>query len=193
MIIRSIEFFGSVVSAAQYPRDGLPEIVVAGRSNVGKSSFINALLNNHKVARVSQTPGKTRLLNFFLINRAFYFVDVPGYGYANVAKTEMERFREMIEAYLEATPKLVCGVLLLDMRRTPSADDLVMYRYFKIRWLPVAIVLTKADKLSNNERARQLAIIRTALKQEAGDDLIVFSAKTRENIDAVWQRLEAFL
>jgi len=193
MIIRSITFFGSCVRPEQYPQDGLPEIVVAGRSNVGKSSFINAVLNNNKVARVSQTPGKTRLLNFFLINQAFYFVDVPGYGYAAAPKQEVERFTAMIETYFATTPKLVCGVLLLDIRRIPSQDDLDMLAYYRGNGLPVTLVLTKADKLSNNERARQLKLIRAALPADTADEPILFSAKTKENVDAVWRRLETHL
>ncbi|MFA5006837.1 MAG: ribosome biogenesis GTP-binding protein YihA/YsxC [Candidatus Izemoplasmatales bacterium] len=190
MIVKSIEFFGSCVRPAQYPKDDLPEVVVAGRSNVGKSSFINAILNNHKVARVSATPGKTRLLNFFLINRAFYLVDIPGYGYAAAPKTEIERFSSMIEEYFAVTPKLAIGILLLDFRRIPSADDLTMYAYYKNHGLPVTVVLTKADKLSNNERAVQLRAIRAALKPETADEILVFSSKTKENVDAVWQRID---
>lgn len=193
MIIRSVDFFGSCVRAEQYPKDHLPELVVAGRSNVGKSSFINAMLNRRKVARVSATPGKTRLLNFFLINSAFYLVDIPGYGFASAPKLEIEKFAGMIEEYFAVTPKLVHGLLLLDIRRIPSADDLMMYSFYKNNRLPVTVVLTKADKLSNNERAVQVKAIKSVLKAETADELVVFSAKTKENVDVVWRRIEATL
>jgi GTP-binding protein len=190
MIIKTVEFMGSAVEKHQYPTDKLPEIVLCGRSNVGKSSFINAMLARHKIARVSGTPGKTRLVNFFKINDAFYFVDLPGYGYANVSYAEQGEFKVRIEKYLEFRPTLKAAVLLLDIRRIPNADDHMLLEYFKAKFVPVVIVLTKADKLSNNLRFTQIAAIRQSMPDIDPARFIVFSAVTKENVEAVWQLLE---
>jgi GTP-binding protein len=192
MIIRSIFFPGSAVRREQYPRDGKPEIVVAGRSNVGKSSFINALLNNGKVARVSKTPGKTRLLNFFLINEEFWLLDVPGYGYAAAPKNEVTRFAELLDEYFGTPRNRVCGILLLDIRRTPAEDDMRMIDYYASHGIPTHVVLTKADKLSGNERTKRTKAIREALPAGLGTP-IVYSAKTKENVPKIWSVLEAHL
>jgi GTP-binding protein len=193
MIIRSIDFYGSVVSPKGYPNDLFPQIVLAGRSNVGKSSFINAMLNNHKVARVAKTPGKTRLLNFFLINQSFYFVDVPGYGFANVAKSQLEMFRDMIETYLENSRSLALAILLLDMRHLPTEDDLQMYRYLKNKGLPVIIILTKSDKLSGNGKAKQKQLISKAILLQEPDRMIPFSSVTKAETSIVWEQIEKLL
>ncbi|MDD3129222.1 MAG: ribosome biogenesis GTP-binding protein YihA/YsxC [Candidatus Izemoplasmatales bacterium] len=188
MILRSANFITSAVSKNDYPNDNLPHIVFSGRSNVGKSSFINSLLNQKNIARVSQTPGKTRLINFFLINESFYFVDIPGYGYANVSKKEIEKFAEMIDEYL-SNPQIALGVLLLDIRRTPNADDLLMYEYFKSTGFNVLIILTKADKLSNNQRIKQIKIIKKELNL-TNENLIAYSTKTKENQEQIWNLIE---
>lgn len=190
MVIRKIEFLGSAVSQSQYPKDGLPEIVLCGRSNVGKSSFINAMLNHSKIARVSQTPGKTRLVNFFRINEMFHFVDIPGYGFAQVSQEMKLSFAKIIEEYLSHSPFLRLGILLLDMRRTPNADDLLMQRYFLARQIPVFYVLTKADKLSSNERQKQQSLIRKTMNLSGNESMIIFSSVTKENRDLLWDRIE---
>ena len=190
MIIRSIDFFGSAVNPSQYPKDDFPEIVLSGRSNVGKSSFINAMLNHNKIARVSQTPGKTRLINFFLINQAFYFVDIPGYGYANVNKEMKTSFQYMIETYLNQSSKLKLAVLLLDIRHSPTQDDLLMNQYYKTRAIPILYVLTKADKLSNNQRGKAVKVIKEKLQFQDSDKWILFSSVTKENRDEIWRILE---
>ncbi len=189
MIIRSVDFSGSAVDKTGYPNDGLAQIVISGKSNVGKSSFINSLLNHKNIARVSQTPGKTRLINFFLINKSFYFVDLPGYGYASVSKKQLLEFARMIEEYLTCD-RIVKAILLLDIRRVPNTDDLLMYEYFKAMARPVLIVLTKADKLSNNQRAKQIKQIEAVLKRRPQDKLYYYSIKTKVNHEEIWDELE---
>ncbi len=189
MKIKSVKFVISAVTKENYPKDNLQQVVFSGRSNVGKSSFINSLLNNKNVARVSQTPGKTRLLNFFLINEDFYFVDIPGYGYANVSKTQIEQFAIMIEEYLQ-NPAISLAVLLLDIRRIPNQDDLLMYHYFKAMNINTLIVLTKSDKLSNNQKYSQVKKIKNQLNLAVSDQILTYSIKTKEHHDEVWSELE---
>ena len=185
MIIKDAKFITSAVNKNDYPNDNLPQVVFAGRSNVGKSSFINSLLNIKNIARVSQTPGKTRLINFFLINNIFYLVDIPGYGYANVSKTEILKFAEMIDEYLQ-NPLIKLGVLLLDIRRVPNEDDLLMYNYFKSMGLEVLLVLTKADKLSNNQKINQRNLIKSRFQDNTKTRIITYSTKTKENHEEIW-------
>lgn len=189
MILKNVRFVTSAVTRNDYPQNNLPQIVFAGRSNVGKSSFINSLLNVKNIARVSQTPGKTRLINFFLINEEFYFVDIPGYGYANVSKQEITKFAEMIDEYLQS-PNIKLAVLLLDIRRTPNEDDLLMYQYFKAMNLNIFIVLTKADKLSNNQKVKQAKMIKQTLKDDTVSNILTYSVKTKENHEEIWKYLE---
>lgn len=192
MILKSVKFITSAVKKSDYPSDELPHVVFAGRSNVGKSSFINSLLNVKNIARVSQTPGKTRLINFFLVNETFYLVDIPGYGYANVSHNELIRFAEMIDEYL-THPKIKIAVLLLDIRRIPNQDDLLMYQYFRSINTKTLIILTKADKLSNNQRAKQINLIKKSLPNITNEEIITYSIKTRENQDKIWSVLETSL
>lgn len=192
MILKSVKFITSAVKKSDYPSDELPHVVFAGRSNVGKSSFINSLLNVKNIARVSQTPGKTRLMNFFLVNETFYLVDIPGYGYANVSHNELIRFAEMIDEYL-THPKIKIAVLLLDIRRIPNQDDLLMYQYFRSINTKTLIILTKADKLSNNQRAKQINLIKKSLPNITNEEIITYSIKTRENQDKIWSVLETSL
>ncbi len=189
MKVKSVKFVISAVTKDNYPNDNLHQVVFSGRSNVGKSSFINSLLNKKNVARVSQTPGKTRLINFFLINEAFYFVDIPGYGYANVSKTQIEQFAIMIDEYLQ-NPAISLAVLLLDIRRVPNDDDLLMYHYFKAMNIKTLIVLTKSDKLSNNQKFSQVKKIKTQLNLAESDKILTYSIKTKENHDEVWSQIE---
>ena len=189
MIIRSAKFITSAVKESGYPQDNYPHVVFAGKSNVGKSSFINSLLNIKKIAKVSQTPGKTRLINFFLINENFYFVDIPGYGYASVSHQQLIDFATMIDEYLQ-NPKIRLAVLLLDIRRIPNEDDLLMYEYFTSRNLKTMIVLTKADKLSNNQKFKQKKLIKNALNLSDDSNLTTYSTQTKENHDLVWEYIE---
>lgn len=190
MKITSAEFVISAMRRSQYPTDNLPEFMLVGRSNVGKSSFINTITNNKKMARVSNTPGKTRNLNFYLLNKSFYFVDVPGYGYASVSKKEHRKFGLMIEEYLEKRPNLVRTYMLVDLRHRPSEDDVLMYKYLKYYNLPVTVVATKADKISNNKRDKALNTILKTLELEKGDTFIVLSNVTKEGRNKILDEIE---
>ena len=193
MKITSSKFVISAIRRSQYPTDGLPEFMLVGRSNVGKSSFINTITNNKKMARVSNTPGKTRNLNFYLLNDSFYFVDVPGYGYASVSKKEHRKFGLMIEEYLEKRSNLVRTYILVDLRHKPSDDDVLMYKYLKYYNLPVTIVATKADKISNNKREKAKSVILKTLELEKGDTFIVLSNVTREGKDKILNEIESLI
>ena len=193
MKITSSKFVISAIRRSQYPTDGLPEFMLVGRSNGGKSSFINTITNNKKMARVSNTPGKTRNLNFYLLNDSFYFVDVPGYGYASVSKKEHRKFGLMIEEYLEKRSNLVRTYMLVDLRHKPSDDDVLMYKYLKYYNLPVTIVATKADKISNNKREKAKSVILKTLELEKGDTFIVLSNVTREGKDKILNEIESLI
>ena len=151
MVIKESEFLKSAVKKRDYPKTTFPEIAFAGRSNVGKSSFINKFLNRKKLAKVSKTQGKTTLINFFLVNRAFLLVDLPGYGYANVSKEEKESWGNMIEDYLNEREQLKAVFLLLDIRHPPTEDDELMLSYILARGFTPVIILTKADKLAKTK------------------------------------------
>jgi GTP-binding protein len=157
MKIKSSDYAVSAVKAEQYPTDGLPEIALAGRSNVGKSSLINRLLNRKNLARTSSSPGKTQTLNFYLVNDDFYLVDVPGYGFAKVSKKQRAEFGVMIQDYLETRADLEGLMILIDARHEPTKDDQAMYEYAQYLNLPILVVLTKVDKLKKNaaNRAKQ--------------------------------------
>ena len=193
MKITSSKFVISAIRRSQYPTDGLPEFMLVGRSNVGKSSFINTITNNKKMARVSNTPGKTRNLNFYLLNDSFYFVDVPGCGYASVSKKEHRKFGLLLEEYLEKRPNLVRTYMLVDLRHKPSDDDVLMYKYLKYYNLPVTIVATKADKISNNKREKAKSVILKTLELEKGDTFIVLSNVTREGKDKILNEIESLI
>ena len=190
MKITSSKFVISAMRRSQYPTDGLPEFMLVGRSNVGKSSFINTITNNKKMARVSNTPGKTRHLNFYLLNDSFYFVDVPGYGYASVSKKEQRKFGLMIEEYLEKRPNLVRTYMLVDLRHKPSDDDILMYKYLKYFKLPVTIVATKLDKLSKNKREKAASLVLKTLELEKGDTFVMLSNVTKEGKDKILNEIE---
>ncbi len=193
MKITSAELIVSAVRRSQYPLEVLPEFLLVGRSNVGKSSFINAITNRKKLARISATPGKTKNLNFYLINNAFYLVDVPGYGYASTSKKEQKKFGLMIEDYLEKREQLKRVYMLVDFRHRPSEDDILMYKFLKYYNLPVTIVATKADKISKNKIAKQEKIIKQTLTLEETDNFIPISNLTREGKDKVLKELESLV
>lgn len=190
MKITSAGLIISAVRRSQYPVSDLPEFMLVGRSNVGKSSFINTITNNKKMARVSNTPGKTRNLNFYLLNKEFYFVDVPGYGYANVSKKEQKKFGLMIEEYLEKRENLKRTYMLVDFRHKPSEDDVLMYKFLKYYNLPVTIVATKADKVPTSKRAKAKDLILKTLELEKGDTFIVLSNVTKEGRDNILKEIE---
>lgn len=151
MIIRSSSYAVSAVKESQYPKDNLPEIALAGRSNVGKSSLINTLLKRKNLARTSSQPGKTQTLNFYLVNDDFYLVDVPGYGYAKVSQKRRQEFGEMIQNYLETRPNLKGLIILIDSRHEPTKDDIAMYEYAQYLNIPILVVCTKMDKIKKSQ------------------------------------------
>lgn len=178
MIIRSAVFVKSAVKPSQYPEAVLPEVAFVGRSNVGKSSLINTLLNRKRLVKTSSTPGRTQLINFFDINGAFTFVDLPGYGYAKVPKSVVKTWGEMIETYLSTRQTLKGVVLLMDIRRTPGQDEMDLISWFQHYAIPTCYVLTKADKFSNQKRK----VHHEKCGETLGippSELICFSAKTR--------------
>ena len=180
MKITSVEFTTSAVRRSQYPTDKKPEFLLVGRSNVGKSSFINTLVNRKSLARISSIPGKTQTLNFYLINEAFYLVDVPGYGFAKVSKQLKNKFGLIIEDYLKERDNLKMVFMLIDFRHKPTNDDVLMYEYLKYYNIPVTVVATKSDKVSRNSYNKNKKIIRETLKLIDSDDLVLFSAVDKE-------------
>ena len=193
MIIRNVEFLTSAVRSEQYPPAGVPEIAFAGRSNVGKSSLINLLMNRKKLAKVSQNPGKTRTINFFTVNDAFRIVDLPGYGFARVSKAEAEKWGPMMEEYLSSRPDLRKVVQLVDIRHAPSAQDRQMYEYLQYYGLDGLVVATKADKVSRSEQAKNIAVIRRDLKLKKGDRVIPVSALNKTGTEEVLAAIEEIL
>lgn len=179
----------SAVSKAQYPQDDMPEIALAGRSNVGKSSFINTLLGRKNLARTSSKPGKTQQLNFYNIDDKLRFVDVPGYGYAKVSKSERAKWGKMIEEYLTSRDNLRAVVSLVDLRHDPTADDVQMYEFLKYYEIPVIIVATKADKIPRGKWNKHEAAIKKKLNFEASDAFVIFSSETRQGFDPAWDAI----
>lgn len=183
MRIKQSEFIISAVKRNQYPVDNRAEIAFVGRSNVGKSSIINSLTNRKKLAKVSSTPGKTRLVNFFLINNDFYLVDLPGYGYAKVSKAEKDSWGKTIEMYLTGRDQLKRIVLLVDSRHKPTGDDIMMYEWAKHFGYDVVVVATKSDKLKNSEFKKNEKVIRETLKLTDDDKLYFFSSLNKRGIE----------
>ena len=192
MIVKSAEFITSATKPEQYPPTGTPEIAFAGRSNVGKSTLINTLVNRQRLVKTSNTPGRTQLINFFAVNGAFRFVDLPGYGYARVPAVIRRQWGLMIETYLSSRHDLHGLILLVDIRRTPGREEHDLIHWLNHHHLPLRVVATKADKLSRNQRVRPLRDMAAALGLATGD-LIPFSAKTRLGRDAVWQAVANLL
>ncbi|SLK20924.1 putative GTP-binding protein EngB [Clostridium chauvoei JF4335] len=188
--IKNSEFIISAVKRHQYPETGLPEVAFVGRSNVGKSSIINALTNRKKLAKVSQTPGKTRLINFFMINSGeFYLVDLPGYGYAKVSKKEQESWGNTIETYLTGREQLKRVILLVDSRHKPTTQDIQMHEWIKHFGYEEIVVATKSDKLSNNDLRKSEKIIKETLKLDSNDKLYFFSSLNKKGKDQLIDNL----
>jgi len=185
MKVKSANFVKSATSPEHYPRDGRPEIAFMGRSNVGKSSLINSLLGTRGLARTSSTPGRTQLINFFLINDAFYFVDLPGYGYARVPTDIKKQWGPMIEKYLATRPNLMLSILITDSRHEPTKLDLLMREWLEARGIPFIIVATKADKLTNNRLRANLRRASAVLGKAS--EIIEYSAVTRSGADRIWK------
>lgn len=193
MIIKKSEFIISAVKREQYPIDGRNEIAFVGRSNVGKSSIINALTNRKKLAKVSQTPGKTRLINFFLINDDFHLVDLPGYGYAKVSKKEQASWGKTIETYITDREELKRVILLVDSRHKPTGDDILMYDWIKHYNYDCVVIATKSDKLSNNDLGKSKKIIKETLKLDDTDKFYFFSSLNKKGRDELIDNIFADL
>ena len=192
MIIKSADLETVVGVTSKLPENLLPEFAFAGRSNVGKSSLINKLVNRKALARTSSQPGKTQTINFFLLNSEFYFVDLPGYGYAKVSKELQAKWGKMIERYLTRSRQLRLIFLLVDIRHEPSAGDKQMYEWVKSNEIPAVIIATKADKINRSQLNKQLAMIRKELGG-AKEPVIPFSKETGQGYDEVWKVMEEYL
>lgn len=193
MKVTQAEIVISAVQQSQYPEDNLPEIVLLGRSNVGKSSFINTLIQRKGLARTSSQPGKTQTMNFYKINDAFYFVDMPGYGYAKVSKKEREKWGVMIEEYLQKRENMVLVLLLVDSRHEPTEDDRLMYDWLTYYGLDPVIIATKADKISKVRQKKAVDNIFNTLRPRKRSDVILFSATTKMGKDEAWEVIEGRL
>jgi GTP-binding protein len=195
MKIAKADFVTSAVAPEGYPREGLPEIVFMGRSNVGKSSLINSLLGNRKLARTSRTPGRTQLINFFRINERFLFVDLPGYGYAKVPVAVRQQWGAMVENYLANRKELVLSILILDSRHAPTANDEQLKSWLEHHGLPFVVVSTKADRLSNNQLRNSLRTTANSLGMDV-EAVLPYSSVTGRGGDRIWktisERVEAF-
>lgn len=193
MKIRKVELESVAAKPIQYPEEGLTEIALAGRSNVGKSSLINTLINRNNFARTSGQPGKTQTINFYNINGEFRIVDLPGYGYAKVSMTERQRWADMIEKYLTTRESLKEVVLLLDIRHEPGEHDKMMYDWIKSFGYKGYIIATKADKISKGQWQKHTSIIKKSLEVASTDLIIPFSAAKKLNVDKVWGTIESIL
>ena len=192
MDVHNVELTISAVQPSQYPEGGLPEIALVGRSNVGKSSLTNTLINRKAFARTSSQPGKTQTLNFYKVEDQVYFVDVPGYGYAKVSKKEREKWGQMIEQYLSERQPLKGVVSLVDARHEPSEDDIAMYDWLTYFNIPVLVVATKADKIARGKWNKAESTIKKALQFDPSiSDFEMFSSETKFGKDAVWEWIEA--
>ncbi|EAD1351243.1 YihA family ribosome biogenesis GTP-binding protein [Listeria monocytogenes] len=187
MDVNNVELIISAVRPEQYPETDLPEYALAGRSNVGKSSFINTMIRRKSMARISQKPGKTQTLNFYKIEEALFFVDVPGYGFAKVSKTEREKWGVMIETYITSREQLRGVIQIVDLRHKPTEDDRMMYEFLKYYDIPVIVVATKADKISRSKWQKNAKIVRETLDFDPDDKFVLFSSETKMGKDEAWQ------
>ncbi len=193
MKINEIELIISAVRESQYPTDIKPEFLLVGRSNVGKSTFINAIINRKNYARTSATPGKTETLNFYKVNDEFYLVDAPGYGFAKVRNSLKKKFGLIIENYLKSRDNLQMVFLLIDFRHKPTEDDILMYNYLKYYNIPVTIICTKVDKVSKNSIEKNKNIITKELNIKDNDSLILFSGVTKLGKESVYEEIAKYL
>lgn len=186
MIIKKCDFITSAARKDQYPISDLPEVAFAGRSNVGKSSLINSILNRKSLVKVSSKPGKTRLINFFAVNEELMLVDLPGYGYAAVSQAEKKKWGRMIEDYLTVRENLKCVVLLVDIRHKPTGDDKLMYDFIKYYRSKAIVVATKLDKIKKSEIKKNLDLISNTLELDQTDFLLSYSSETHQNKEELW-------
>lgn len=188
-----IELLISAVKPEQYPETGLSEVGLSGRSNVGKSTFINSMIGRKNMARTSQQPGKTQTLNFYNIDNQLVFVDVPGYGYAKVSKKQREAFGKMIEKYISQREELKLVIQLVDLRHNPTEDDILMYNYLKYYEIPTFVVATKEDKIAKGKVQKHLANIQQKLEMEPEDEIISYSSVKNNNQQQIWNIIAKYL
>ncbi|GAA5416259.1 putative GTP-binding protein EngB [Paraliobacillus ryukyuensis] len=193
MKVTKAELVISAVSQKQYPAVSMPEIALAGRSNVGKSSFINKIINRKALARTSSKPGKTQTLNFYNINDVLHFVDVPGYGYAKVSKKERESWGKMMEEYFSTREQLKATALIVDIRHEPTNDDVAMYEFLKHFDIPVIIIATKLDKIKKSQVSKHVKRVKETLEIKPEDQVIPFSAETAQGKEEAWKAIQSFL
>lgn len=193
MLIKNPEFKISAVSPAQYPNDNLPQVVLVGKSNVGKSSFINAMVNRKKLARTSSEPGKTRQINFYNMDNKFYFVDLPGYGYSKMSKAEQAKVGTFIEQYLNTSKNIALIIFLIDIRHNPSENDRLMYRYIINSERPCIIITSKADKIAVTKVDSQVCNLQEQLNPLKDLTFIPFSAERRIYTEKAWEEIEKYI
>ena len=191
MVIRSINLETVCGITSKLPENTLPEIAFAGKSNVGKSSLINALINRKSYARTSATPGKTQTINFYNINEELYLVDLPGYGYAKVSEQEKIRWGKLIERYLHESKQLKVVFLLIDIRHEPSANDKMMYEWIVAQGYRPVIIATKLDKIKRSQKDKQIKLVKQGLNVLPGTRVIPFSAETKQGRDEIWELVES--
>ena len=193
MIVKNPKFEISAVGPKQYPSNNLPEIVLAGKSNVGKSSFINTMINRKSLARTSSEPGKTRQINFYNIDSKFYFVDLPGFGYSKMSHTEQEKVGKFIEEYLFSRKNITCIVLLIDIRHKPSENDVMMFNYIRSIGAPHIVIASKADKIAPTKVSSYVEDLRNYLQANSDDIILPFSSEKKIYTDTVWNELEKYI
>ena len=193
MKVNNVSLAAVGVKMSQYPDDGKPEIAFAGKSNVGKSTLINAMIGRKALARTSSQPGKTRTINFYNVEDILYFVDLPGYGYAKVPRTEIEKWGKMIEEYLNKRETLRGIVMLVDIRHEPGENDRLMYDWLKHYGYDIIIAATKKDKIKRSQIQKQLSLIKNTLKLAPEDRLIAFSGETKDGVEELWEELEKLI
>ncbi|MCZ2258428.1 ribosome biogenesis GTP-binding protein YihA/YsxC [Sporosarcina sp. G11-34] len=190
MKVHNVEMIMSAVRTEQYPTEGYPEFALAGRSNVGKSSFINKMIGRKSLARTSSKPGKTQTLNFYKIEEQLFFVDVPGYGYAQISKTERAKWGPMIEEYITSREELRAVIQIVDLRHAPSADDCGMYDFLVDFDIPAIVIATKADKIPRGQWEKHKKIVRERLQMRIDDPLVAFSSEKGTGMDEAWKLIE---
>ena len=191
MKINEVEEPLITVRRSQYPTDNKPEFLLIGRSNVGKSSFINSIVERRNIARISSKPGKTQTINFYFVNKDFYLVDVPGYGYTSTGKQDQKKFGMMIEEYLSERKELKEVFMLIDFRHKPTEDDLLMYNFLKFHEVKVTLVATKVDKIGSSQRKKYVKQITDILALALSDELVLFSSKTKLGKKEIQAKIES--
>lgn len=193
MVIRNVNLETVCGITSRLPENDKPEVAFAGKSNVGKSSLINALMNRKSYARISATPGKTQTINFYSINEEMYLVDLPGYGYAKVSEKEKAQWGKLVERYLHGSSMLKAVFLLIDIRHVPSANDRMMYEWILDKGFQPIMILTKLDKLKRSQVQKQIKVVKEGLKLVPGTRVIPFSSVTKQGREEIWEVIESFL